>query len=315
MEIKPEGDFVWFFFQGLKESSHCPKSKDHRTHPHREAGAGAHSSVSLPGHTALCFSDTEQTSSHPGWVMRNSDQTWTTVGCPCYLKEFKICSLNQLVNSFMSMCSGWCEISLCLSVFVTSDYVSGGEMFTHLYQRDHFSEEAVRIYIGEIILALEHLHKVCVTSFLLYILNQHLWMFLCKETKNATLQRHCTFKTFQIQWVWHVGSTIQLSRHWRPDYGFHIHIDWELCLEKLNMNFYIESKEHFSKIEFNVLKFNLITLKWYFTCFSLHLSLFLNFKNMKFNLSLQNSDSVSHFNFSPAEVQRGITVMSPASGM
>uniref|UniRef100_A0A8C5ED06 Ribosomal protein S6 kinase n=1 Tax=Gouania willdenowi TaxID=441366 RepID=A0A8C5ED06_GOUWI len=40
------------------------------------------------------------------------------------------------------------------------DYVSGGEMFTHLYQRDHFPEEAVRIYIGEIILALEHLHKV-----------------------------------------------------------------------------------------------------------------------------------------------------------
>uniref|UniRef100_A0A8D3BL13 Ribosomal protein S6 kinase n=1 Tax=Scophthalmus maximus TaxID=52904 RepID=A0A8D3BL13_SCOMX len=40
------------------------------------------------------------------------------------------------------------------------DYVSGGEMFTHLYQRDHFPEEAVRIYIGEIILALEHLHKL-----------------------------------------------------------------------------------------------------------------------------------------------------------
>lgn len=33
-------------------------------------------------------------------------------------------------------------------------------MFTHLYQRDHFSEDEVRIYIGEIILALEHLHKV-----------------------------------------------------------------------------------------------------------------------------------------------------------
>uniref|UniRef100_A0A3B3HN72 non-specific serine/threonine protein kinase n=1 Tax=Oryzias latipes TaxID=8090 RepID=A0A3B3HN72_ORYLA len=40
------------------------------------------------------------------------------------------------------------------------DYVSGGEMFTHLYQRDHFSEDAVRVYIGEIILALEHLHKL-----------------------------------------------------------------------------------------------------------------------------------------------------------
>ncbi|XP_028838426.1 ribosomal protein S6 kinase alpha-4 isoform X1 [Denticeps clupeoides] len=40
------------------------------------------------------------------------------------------------------------------------DYVSGGEMFTHLYQRDHFSEDEVRTYIGEIILALEHLHKL-----------------------------------------------------------------------------------------------------------------------------------------------------------
>ncbi|XP_018901176.1 ribosomal protein S6 kinase alpha-5 isoform X2 [Bemisia tabaci] len=40
------------------------------------------------------------------------------------------------------------------------DYVSGGELFTHLYQKEHFSEEEVRIYIGEIILALEHLHKL-----------------------------------------------------------------------------------------------------------------------------------------------------------
>ncbi|XP_043280314.1 ribosomal protein S6 kinase alpha-5-like isoform X2 [Venturia canescens] len=40
------------------------------------------------------------------------------------------------------------------------DYVSGGELFTHLYQREHFTEDEVRIYIGEIILALEHLHKL-----------------------------------------------------------------------------------------------------------------------------------------------------------
>ncbi|KAJ7307511.1 hypothetical protein JRQ81_009535 [Phrynocephalus forsythii] len=40
------------------------------------------------------------------------------------------------------------------------DYVSGGELFTHLYQRDHFTEEEVRFYSGEIILALEHLHKL-----------------------------------------------------------------------------------------------------------------------------------------------------------
>lgn len=41
-----------------------------------------------------------------------------------------------------------------------ADYVSGGELFTHLYQREHFTEDEVRIYIGEVILALEHLHKV-----------------------------------------------------------------------------------------------------------------------------------------------------------
>ncbi|XP_012939135.1 ribosomal protein S6 kinase alpha-5 [Aplysia californica] len=40
------------------------------------------------------------------------------------------------------------------------DFVNGGEMFTHLYQRDHFDENAVRIYIGEITLALETLHKL-----------------------------------------------------------------------------------------------------------------------------------------------------------
>ena len=40
------------------------------------------------------------------------------------------------------------------------DYVNGGELFTHLYQREHFTEDEVRIYIGEIILAVEHLHKL-----------------------------------------------------------------------------------------------------------------------------------------------------------
>lgn len=40
------------------------------------------------------------------------------------------------------------------------DYVNGGELFTHLYQRDHFNEAHVKIYIGELVLALERLHKV-----------------------------------------------------------------------------------------------------------------------------------------------------------
>ncbi|XP_052272936.1 ribosomal protein S6 kinase alpha-5-like isoform X2 [Dreissena polymorpha] len=40
------------------------------------------------------------------------------------------------------------------------DYVNGGELFTHLNQREHFTEREVRIYIGEIVLALETLHKL-----------------------------------------------------------------------------------------------------------------------------------------------------------
>ena len=38
--------------------------------------------------------------------------------------------------------------------------MSGGELFTHLYQRVKFKEREVRIYIAEIILAIQHLHKV-----------------------------------------------------------------------------------------------------------------------------------------------------------
>ncbi|KAL0109706.1 hypothetical protein PUN28_014617 [Cardiocondyla obscurior] len=45
---------------------------------------------------------------------------------------------------------------LCLIL----EYVAGGEMFTHLYQHDCFTEDAVRFYIGEIILALERLHDL-----------------------------------------------------------------------------------------------------------------------------------------------------------
>lgn len=47
--------------------------------------------------------------------------------------------------------------------------MAGGELFTHLYQREHFTEEEVRIYIGEIILALERLHSVSMRIFNLFI--------------------------------------------------------------------------------------------------------------------------------------------------
>ncbi|XP_063804664.1 ribosomal protein S6 kinase alpha-5 isoform X2 [Pseudophryne corroboree] len=40
------------------------------------------------------------------------------------------------------------------------DYINGGELFTHLSQRENFTENEVKIYIGEIVLALDHLHKL-----------------------------------------------------------------------------------------------------------------------------------------------------------
>lgn len=38
--------------------------------------------------------------------------------------------------------------------------MSGGELFTHLYQRDYFSEGHVQMYIAEVVVALENLHSV-----------------------------------------------------------------------------------------------------------------------------------------------------------
>ncbi|KAL9919324.1 chromosomal serine/threonine-protein kinase JIL-1-like [Glossina fuscipes fuscipes] len=45
-------------------------------------------------------------------------------------------------------------------LYLVLDYVSGGELFTHLHKTGHFSEATVKIYIAEVVLALEHLHKL-----------------------------------------------------------------------------------------------------------------------------------------------------------
>ncbi|XP_074646611.1 ribosomal protein S6 kinase alpha-5-like isoform X2 [Tubulanus polymorphus] len=45
-------------------------------------------------------------------------------------------------------------------LYLILDYVNGGELFTHLYQKEQFSETEVKFFIGEIILALETLHKL-----------------------------------------------------------------------------------------------------------------------------------------------------------
>jgi serine/threonine protein kinase len=40
------------------------------------------------------------------------------------------------------------------------DFCGGGELFYHLKKEGRFSEERVRLYAAEILLALEHLHSL-----------------------------------------------------------------------------------------------------------------------------------------------------------
>jgi len=58
-----------------------------------------------------------------------------------------------------------CYRVIIITLMYGVDYVNGGEMFTHLYQRERFSEREVRIYIAEIVVALERLHSVRFVMF------------------------------------------------------------------------------------------------------------------------------------------------------
>lgn len=65
--------------------------------------------------------------------------------------------------------------------------MNGGELFTHLYQREKFTEDEVRIYIGEIIIAIEHLHRVSETmlhvfAFGMWLLGKETFLFLSVQT-------------------------------------------------------------------------------------------------------------------------------------
>ncbi|XP_017843729.1 chromosomal serine/threonine-protein kinase JIL-1 [Drosophila busckii] len=45
-------------------------------------------------------------------------------------------------------------------LYLVLDFANGGELFTHLYHAEHFEESRVRIYIAEVVLALEQLHQL-----------------------------------------------------------------------------------------------------------------------------------------------------------
>ena len=71
--------------------------------------------------------------------------------------------------------------------------MNGGELFTHLYQREKFTEDEVRIYIGEIIIAIEHLHRVSKTFFwtLLSAFEQNLSDFTRKSSHLYCMEFIC----------------------------------------------------------------------------------------------------------------------------
>lgn len=54
-------------------------------------------------------------------------------------------------------------------LYLVLEFYQGGELFTHLYKSEHFTEAQVRFYIAEIIVALEQLHEV-IKIFCLFLL-------------------------------------------------------------------------------------------------------------------------------------------------
>lgn len=60
----------------------------------------------------------------------------------------------------MGLCTIVCFPWSFSMLILCSDYVSGGELFTHLNKRQYFPEQDAKIYIAELALALGHLHKV-----------------------------------------------------------------------------------------------------------------------------------------------------------
>ena len=44
-------------------------------------------------------------------------------------------------------------------LYLVTDYCPGGELFFHIQRVERFNEEAAKFYAGQIILAVEHLHK------------------------------------------------------------------------------------------------------------------------------------------------------------
>lgn len=145
--------------EGFEESYNCTKGKDCWTHTYRAASAGAHPPVSIPRHTSLCLPDGYQAAPYSWWgyfslalvvLFLHQQIKWLMIIC----NTTKEADFSRCVNMYYF---GW---NMVYIISFVTDYVNGGELFTHLVQRVRFKEQEVALYSGEIVLALEHLHKV-----------------------------------------------------------------------------------------------------------------------------------------------------------
>ncbi|KAI3436823.1 hypothetical protein D9Q98_006233 [Chlorella vulgaris] len=82
----------------------------------------------------------------------------------CQLEDFEIAHLRserdilrQLDHSLLVRMHGCCQDQQC--VYFIMEYVPGGEFFSHLKARGKLSEEAARLYAGEVLLMFEYLHS------------------------------------------------------------------------------------------------------------------------------------------------------------
>lgn len=66
-------------------------------------------------------------------------------------------------------------------LYLVLGFEQGGELFTHLYKSEHFSEAQVRFYIAEIIVALEQLHQVTINFEIVMNISYYCVEFVSKS--------------------------------------------------------------------------------------------------------------------------------------
>ena len=59
------------------------------------------------------------------------------------------------------------------NLYLGLEYVSGGEMFTHLRSFGRYTEDMTRFYAAQIVLAFEYLHHLGVVSF-----EEHIYIYI-----------------------------------------------------------------------------------------------------------------------------------------